>query len=114
MNTHREQHAQAAELLLFALWFGLFTGLGQVAFRAALVFLRDYLSFSSSRTAWMSFRPDTVWMAPLIDVSLYVSLGLILLLIARRWPRLASLHMVAAIFVFLGFSAALLRYGRLY
>ena len=114
MTTQRQGQVQAAELLLFAVWFGLFTGLGQVALRAALVFLRDHMSFFSPRTAWVFFRPDLLWMAPLADVVLFVSLVLILLLTARRWPRLASPHVATAMFIFLTSSVVLLMNGRLH
>ena len=92
-------------ILQIAVWFGLATGISEVAIRAAQTFLLRQHIFQS---------PYIVWMAPLTDVALCALASLILIIAARRWPRLASLYTVACILAFLGFLGVLLAYPRLH
>jgi arylsulfatase A-like enzyme len=96
---------EPARLLLMAAWFGLSTGLGEVSLRAVQWFILNQRTFVS---------PHVVWMAPLADLLFFAISGLILFLIARRWPALVSLRIAVFIFAFLAFLGPLLWYPRLH
>src|SRR5262245_47500855 len=73
-------------ILVLAVWFGVLTGLGEVA----VVLVRIY-GFGG----FVREFPHLVWMAPVADVLLMAAPGLLLALAAARWPRLGSLRLVA-------------------
>src|SRR6478736_5907511 len=88
------------------IWFGLFAGLSEAAFRgtASAVFARVYY-----------FDPATVWMAPVADVFLF-STGILILVplewaVRRKAPSLRSFVFVLA---FLSCLSLLLLLPKLY
>lgn len=86
-------------VLLLAVWFGLLSGLAQVAlFAFEKVFLHEYVQQS----------PHVAWMAPTTDLLIFAISGLALSLIARRWPGLIRLRLTASVFVFLSAFSLLL------
>ncbi|MBI4589580.1 MAG: sulfatase [Candidatus Rokubacteria bacterium] len=87
--------------LLLAVWFGLLTGYLELCVLGAWKILLRELLFVS---------PHAVWMAPVVNVFLFSVPALLLLLLARRWPRLGSLRVVTAVLAFLAFSGALLMF----
>jgi len=90
-----EQHVQPTRLLLIAVWFGLVTGLGEVT-------ILGISSFHPwSRVQYMN--PHVYWMAPLSDVALFGSLGVLLIVAGRRLPGVIGLRRVAFVFGLLGF-----------
>src|SRR5262245_56935669 len=92
---------QRGELLILVIWFGLLTGFSEV-------FLLGVKKFFLGQ--FIRFGLDVVWMAPLADALLFLLLGLVLWLIAARWPNLVSLRLVTGIFAFLGFLSLLFMY----
>jgi arylsulfatase A-like enzyme len=97
--------ADHAPVLLLALWFGLATGLAEVgiitlkrAFFHAMVFV----------------GPDVVWMAPLADALMFLSVALVLAGLGSRWPRMASVPVTVAVFPFLAYASLLVMVPRLH
>jgi arylsulfatase A-like enzyme len=84
-----------------ALWFGLLTGLGELA----LLAIKQSLWRKAIR-----FGPESVWMTPVADVLLFLGLGLILDGISRRAPGVTSRRHVVWLFVFLCCYSGLLLY----
>ena len=98
-------YEKPAVILLIAVWFGLAIGIGEVTIRAVQKFFLHQHLFQS---------PYIVWMAPLTDIILCCLAGLILIVSARCWPRLASLSIAVCFFAFLGFLGVFIAYPRLY
>ncbi len=92
-------------LILMALWFGLFTGLGETAVLA-------YMKLVLHQTLRLS--PHFVWMAPVGEAFFFFATALILALLARRWSRLGSLATAGLVFSFLCFLSLLLLAERLH
>lgn len=89
----------AADYLLMSVWFGLITGLGEVALQGIRkLFLNRIIRLS----------PDIVWMAPLADVILFAIPGLILFLVALWVSSRNLLRIGVFIFAFLGYLSGLL------
>jgi arylsulfatase A-like enzyme len=100
------EHLKAAPLLRIALWFALLAGLGEVALLAvAKYFLNRYIDYLGQHS---------VWMAPLADAILFAIPGLLLLLLAWRWPRLVTMRVAVFIYAFLALVSWLLLYQRLH
>jgi len=95
--------AKGANTLTLSLWFGLITGLGEVA-------LHGIKKFVLHKTLHLS--PHVVWMAPLANVVLFGFVGVILLTLGRRWSKLRGLNLTSCVFSFLGFLSLLLMYPR--
>jgi arylsulfatase A-like enzyme len=91
--------------LLYALWFGLTTGVVEVAILAARKVVLHRLVF---------FGPDIVWMSPLMDALLFVAVGLVLLAASRVFPTAATQRFAILVFAFLAILAQLLKYPRLH
>ena len=89
---------QLASFLFMTAWFGLLAGLAEVSLLAVEKFLLHH---------YVHQGPQVVWMAPLADLLLVATSGLFLVLLARRWPRLAGLPAVAFLFAFLGLLSLL-------
>ena len=92
------------KMLLLAAWFGLATGLTEVSIRAAQKFFLG---------SFVPLSPFVVWMAPLADVILFIISGLVIFLIAKIWPRMGSLRVVAFVFAFLGLAGPLFAFPRI-
>ena len=84
--------------LFLAMWFGLVTGLIEVATK---VIRKLFLGH------WRHFNPDLIWMTPLADVFILSILGIVLALVAWRWPKLVSLRTAAFILAFPSFLSLL-------
>lgn len=85
-----------------AVWFGIVTGFGEVAILA-------YRKFYQHRIIY--FGPQVAWMAPVADVCIFAIPGLVLFLLAWRWPKLVSLSRAVFLFALLGFLSGLLMFG---
>lgn len=93
-----------AQLLRLALAFGLVTGIGEV------------ICLGIRKVAFkqvLFFGPHVVWLAPLADVGLFISSAALLLLLARGWPRLATLNFTLYSFSFLLWLSWFLNVPRL-
>jgi hypothetical protein len=86
-------------LLIAAIWFGVITGLAEVALLAVKRLLLHKLIFVST---------DTIWMAPLADVLLFAVPALILFLLARKWQSFVSLRVIVLVFSFMSYLSVLL------
>lgn len=94
-----ESRTSVKEILGLALWFGLATGLGEVAIRGVQKFglgqlLRTPIQF--------------VWMAPVANVVLFAGAALVVWLASLFLPRLRTARFVALLLSFLMFLAWLL------
>jgi len=83
--------------LRLALWFGLLTGLGEVALLAARKYLLHRLVLVSK---------EAVWMAPLADVILFLLAGILLIALRvvlprRLWPPTVLVFAALASFTLL-------------
>jgi arylsulfatase A-like enzyme len=74
---------------ILAIWFGLVTGLLEALGQVIGIF---YLKRD------IRLGHDVVWMAPLANIVLFGIIGLVLLLLARRWPKLINLRTTTFIF----------------
>jgi len=92
-------------LLWLAVWLGLATGLGEVALRGVQVFVLR---------SWILVSPHVVWMAPLADVALLTVAGVLLAVLGRRWPKVASPAVALTVFLFLGLVGPLVFLPRLH
>jgi hypothetical protein len=90
--------------LLLAVWFGLLTGLVEVALLCIRKFLFARILF---------LGPQFVWMTPVADVLLFIVPGLFLWFLAACWPRLVSFGFATFVFTFVGSLSLLLIYPRL-
>ena len=91
--------------LLLGLWFGLLTGLGEVG----LLALRKLFY-----PRFVHLSLDAAWMAPLVNVVLFVVTAIVLVLMARRWPRLVRLPSVIFVLALLSYLSLLLLAPRLH
>ncbi len=91
------------QVLRLAAWFGLLTGLGEVALLAIRKYLLHRFLFASM---------DSIWMAPLADTLLFLGAGGLLLLVRAVLPRRLT---PSPVLVFTALSAftILLMYGPL-
>jgi len=87
-----------AEFVLLAAWIGLLTGLGEVC----ILFVKQTLL-----RQWIHLGREFVWMTPLADLILFTTIGFFLFIVARRWPRLVTLRVVAFVLTFLSFFSLL-------
>jgi arylsulfatase A-like enzyme len=87
------------DFLLLAIWLGLISGFGEAAI---LAYKRVVLFFG----------PQVIWQAPLANACIFAIPGLVLFLLAWRWPRLVSLAKAGFIFTFLG-SLSILMLGSI-
>ena len=95
----RAARSEPADFLLLPLWFGLVTGLGEVALQGVRKFLLHRI---------IRVSPDIVWMSPLADVILFAIPGLLIFLAASWVGKLASLRIAVFMFAFLGYMSGLL------
>lgn len=97
---------QAARVLSIALWFALLTGLAEVSLLTiARVFLHRYVNF-------MNYQ--MVWMSPLADTFLFVTIAVIWIVVSRYLPRFMSLRAATFVVAFLAFLTILLLYQALH
>ncbi len=92
------------DFILLAIWFGLVTGLAEVAYLgASKFFLHKYLHIGF----------DVVWMTPLAEALLFAVPGLMMYLLASLRPGLAKLRLAVFLYTFLGCLALLLMISSL-
>ena len=95
-----------ADFVLFAAWIGLVTGLSEVC----ILFIKQTLL-----RQWIHLGREFVWMTPLADLILFTTTGFFLFIVARRWPRLVTLRIVAFVLTFLSlFSLLFMFHPQLY
>src|SRR5262245_47140499 len=93
------------DLLRGAVWFGLLTGLVEVAVLAGKRWALHRLVNSS---------PDVAWLAPLTQ-AIWFLLAALLVMVAARWSRRDVSHQLSAgLFAFLGTFSILLLYTPLH
>lgn len=91
------------KLILLAAFFGLFTGLIEIP-------LLGVQKLLSARALFLG--PRVIWMAPVTDLLLFAAVGLLLLVLSRRWPALSSVRCVVTVFSFLALLSWLLIFPR--
>jgi arylsulfatase A-like enzyme len=92
-------------ILATAVSFAVFTGLGEFAFLLIANYILHRFVYY-----WGAYL---LWAAPLADLIIFAFPAIILSLIAWRWPKAVSLHLVVGVFAFLGFSSLLFLYTAL-
>lgn len=95
----------ARDVLKTAAWFGLVTGFGEV-------FLLGVQKFVLHRFLFLG--RDLVWLAPTTDLALFLTAGLLLLLIGRIWVGVTRPQVVVGGFAALMFLSFLLMYPALH
>ena len=63
---------------------------------------------------FIRFGIDVIWLAPLATTAVFLAAAGVLLLGARRWPRLATVHVAVPVFAFLGLLGVLQMYYPLH
>ncbi|HSK18802.1 MAG TPA: sulfatase [Longimicrobiales bacterium] len=91
----------SSRILALAVWFGLFTGLLEVALLAVK-------KFHLHRVVRVS--PHVVWMAPLADIVIFSVIAVLVIVVAKWRPRLAGYGPVIGVFAFLSFFTLTLHY----
>lgn len=91
------------ETIVVAGFFGLLTGVMEGIIRTLQRYLLGF-------RMWVS--PDIVWMAPVVDVALFLLLGLALVGLGRKWPAFRSPGVVVTLCVFVALIGPLLSYQR--
>lgn len=91
-------------ILRLGLWFGILTGLGELAFLAARKFIRHKFLF---------ITPDVLWMAPAANAILFLLAGLLLVLLERAGVRRAGWQTAFGVYLFLATLAATFMYPPL-
>lgn len=90
----------SVRLLCVAAWFALAAGLAEVVI------------YSVRRLLWHQVIQQlslyVVWLTPLANVCLFTTVGLLLLLLTRVWPRLGSIRVATFLFAFLACMSLLL------
>lgn len=89
-----EARAAIAPALSLALWAGLVTGVGELAYLVIRRHIRQLLLFQGSDV-------NVYWVTPLADSLLFALLVGVLALLGRRWPRLFCASMVVGFLAFL-------------
>jgi arylsulfatase A-like enzyme len=87
-------------VLVLAVWFGLMTGL----LEGAGLLAAQKLGWLEWETLQRGVAPDIVWIACVVDVLLFGTIGLILVAMHRVFPRLSMLHVAVSVFAFLAFA----------
>jgi arylsulfatase A-like enzyme len=93
------------DILLVAAGFGILAG----AIEAAAALVRQRVMH---RILYMG--PDLVWQLPLVDVAVFLGVGLVLALASLAWPRLRAPRVVLAVFATLTVLSALLLLERVH
>lgn len=107
-TTHTDESLPSGEtpltILRLSLWFGLLTGLGEVAMMGVRKYVLHRFLFLSM---------DSVWMAPLADAVMFLAAGVVLGLLRALLPRRIPVPAVALLTALSAFSL-LLTYGPLW
>lgn len=94
---------EPAGTLLIAAWFGLLAGWGETL----------WLVHQYTRGHPVHMGRDFVWMVPLASLVLFAGVGLLLLLLNRRWPKFVSFWVITCTCAFLAYLSVLLLFERL-
>ena len=87
---------KSGSILLFASWFGLFFGYAEMLLQAFRKFFLHRVIYHSQHF---------LWMIPLMLLILFLAIGLVILLLSHFWIQLASLKVIAFLFLLLGIMA---------
>jgi len=85
-------------VIQLAVWFGLLTGLIEACLRSGKIAILHHPIHLSAHLVWMSPVGEGVY---------FLLVGLILLVLARLWPKLFSLYMVVFVFSILAWCGGL-------
>lgn len=104
-----ETHAPASVLLMIAAWFGIFTGL----FEGLGLLLFQRINWKQ----WgriMHVSKEILWVSPLVDLILFLLVGLAVGLVSRFFKRLPAIRVLVFLLAFLAALDWLTLTGRLY
>jgi arylsulfatase A-like enzyme len=104
-SPHDRGILSSRSLLRIAMWFGLLGGLSEAGVLAAKGWVFHRL---------VHLNPDIGWLAPLTQACWLSLAAALVILAARRWPRIASLRVASAVFAFLSCFSVLLLYVPLH
>ena len=91
--------------LLLAAWFGILIGLSEVLLLGIKKYALHHILLLS---------PHVIWMAPVADVVILAIPALFLSVLARRWPRVASIRVAIFCFSFLGYVSLFFMYALIH
>lgn len=83
---------KSTQILLFAAWFGLGTGLIEASMQAFRKFYLDRIIYMSRHFLWMT---------PLADLIFFLAVGILLYILALLLPKLVTKNVVLFLFAFL-------------
>jgi arylsulfatase A-like enzyme len=96
-------------VLVLAVWFGLLTGL-----------LEGVGLLAAQRLGWLEWEtlqrgvgPEIVWIACLVDLVLFGSIGFMLLVVSRVFPRLPIMRISVFVFAFMAIADLVALTGRI-
>ncbi len=104
MAAQQQQTIKKVTILLLAACSGTLTGLGEALLLGVQKILLQRAVF---------FGPRVVWMAAVADLLLFTVIGLLLLLLSCRWPKLRSVRAAVSLFTFLALSSWLLIFPQI-
>jgi arylsulfatase A-like enzyme len=104
MNQSAIRVQKAGEIVLTAVWFGLLTGLIQLAIDGVRFFGFNRFTFTNR---------EVIWMAPSAYVLQFLALAAVLIMVACLKPRWVPLGWTVTCFAFLGALSLMLRYGKI-
>lgn len=115
------QRPAARDVLRLVLWFGILSGLAELAMLGVIKFgtlalpPRGWIgSYVQWRHGFLWLSPHILWLAPVGSVLLMLLVAPLVALTARFAPRWGSLARLAGSFAFIGFANLLVTYKRLY
>lgn len=88
-TAHSRARLGPAEVLVLAVWFGILTGLAEVAIAVFQVLCANSI---------VPEFPEMLWMTPLSDVLLLAIPGVIFAVGSKLWPRIGSLRLVTFVY----------------
>ena len=94
------------KILLAAVWFGLLTGLAEAIFRVSVKYFFPEIV--------VRLNSHILWMAPLMEMIIFILLGGILALLSWQFPRLFTNRVVYSFLAFFSFLALLLPLPQLH
>lgn len=104
MAAQQQQTIKKVMILFLAACSGMITGLGEALLLGVQKILLQRAVF---------FGPRVVWMAAVADLLLFTVIGLLLLLLSCRWPKLRSVRAAVSLFTFLALSSWLLIFPQI-
>jgi arylsulfatase A-like enzyme len=92
-------------ILLIAAWFGLFTAFGELAILGEHRFIQNGIIHRGLLV---------LWALPLTEVIFFGSIGIILLLFTKQFPKLAKIKVASLVFPFMAYLSIFLMFPRIY